>query len=211
MNSLMGAEAGTVPPGLCRIQVVDMENGWPVPLVELRTVHQQRYITDNAGVIAFDAPDLLGRLTWFDVIGHGYEVGKDGFGIRGIRVTPESGKTLKVEVNRTNIARRIGRLTGAGLYAESQRLGQMLDWQEQGIVGCDSVQNAVHNGRMFWAWGDTAIPGYPLGVFDMSSATTPVQPLDRFDPPLSCALIISAITRGRCGAWPRCRGAGPPG
>lgn len=209
MNTLPGAGTEVAPPGLCRIQVVDRENGWPVPLVELRTVNQQRYVTDNAGVIAFDAPDLMGWLTWFDVIGHGYEVGKDGFGMRGVRVTPEAGKTLKVEVTRTNIARRIGRLTGAGLYAESQRLGEMQDWQEQGIVGCDSVQNAVHNGRMFWAWGDTAIPGYPLGVFDMSSATTPVQPLERFEPPLKLRFDYFRDDKGAVRGVARMPGSGP--
>ena len=56
-------------------------SGWPVPLVELRTTHQVRFVTDNAGVIAFDLPELMGRECWFDVIGHGYEVPPDGFGI----------------------------------------------------------------------------------------------------------------------------------
>ena len=42
--------------------------------------------------------------------------------IRGVRLTPEPGKTLRVEVDRTIIARRLGRLTGGGLFAESQKL-----------------------------------------------------------------------------------------
>ncbi|HEV7866587.1 MAG TPA: hypothetical protein VGO90_02825, partial [Chthoniobacteraceae bacterium] len=143
-----------------------------------------RFVTDNAGVIACDLPELMGRETWFSVIGHGYEVPKDGFGMRGVRLTPKPGATLKVEVDRTNIARRLGRLTGAGIFAESQKVNQELTWQESGVFGCDSVQNAVHRGQMFWAWGDTTLPQYPLGVFDMTSATTPVQPLASFEPPL---------------------------
>src|SRR5205809_743867 len=99
----------------------------------------------------------MGRETWFDVIGHGYEYPKDGFGYRGVRLKPEPGKTLKVEVTRTIIARRLGRLTGAGLFAESQKLGQFLELPESGVLGCDSVQNAVHNGKMFWAFGDTTL------------------------------------------------------
>jgi hypothetical protein len=109
-------------------------SGWPVPLVELRTTHQVRSVSDNAGLIAFDAPDLMGRETWFDVIGHGYEVARDGFGQRGVRLKPEPGHTLRVEVTRTIIARRIGRLTGAGLFAESQKLGLERDWRESGVV-----------------------------------------------------------------------------
>ena len=172
----------------CRIEVVDRQNGWPVPLVELRTTHQQRFVTDNAGVIAFDSPELMGRETWFDVVGHGYEIPKDGFGYRGVRLKPEAGKTLKVEVTRTIIARRIGRLTGGGLFAESQKLGGALDWKESGVLGCDSVQNAVHRGKLFWLWGDTTLANYPLGIFHSSSATTAIQPLRSFEPPLRMTL-----------------------
>src|SRR6266481_3818442 len=85
----------------CRIEVVDKILGWPVPLIELRTTHNLRFITDNAGNIAFDAPELMGRETWFDIIGHGYEVPKDTYGSRGIRLVPQPGKTLKVEISRT--------------------------------------------------------------------------------------------------------------
>src|SRR5258708_28617689 len=40
------------------------------------------------------------------------------------------------------------RLTGAGIFSESQKLGKALDWREAGIFGCDSVQNAVHRGKL---------------------------------------------------------------
>jgi hypothetical protein len=175
---------GSHPAPPCRIEVIEKGTGWPVPMVELRTTHNVRFVTDNAGVIAFDLPELMGRETWFDVIGYGYERAKDGFGYRGVRLKPESGKTLQVEVNRTIIARRLGRLTGGGLFAESQKLGRELDWPESGILGCDSVQNAVHQGKLFWAWGDTTMPNYPLGIFDMTSATTAPRPLASFEPPV---------------------------
>jgi hypothetical protein len=100
----------------CRIVVVDKENGWPVTLVELRTTHKVRFVTDNAGVIAMDLPELMGREAWFEILGHGYGVPKDGFGNRGVRLKPEPGKTLKVEVNRTIVAKRLGRLTGGGIF-----------------------------------------------------------------------------------------------
>lgn len=176
------APAPSVEP--CRIEVVDKQNGWPVPLVLLRSTHQMVFITDNAGVIALDAPELMGREVWFDVVGHGYDVPKDGFGIRGVRLKPEPGRRLKVEVRRTNIAKRLGRLTGSGLFAESQKLGQEAGMRDNGVFGCDSVQNAVHRGKMFWAWGDTLVARYPLGVFDMTGATTPVMPLSSFEPPV---------------------------
>jgi len=168
----------------CRIEVVEKATGWPVPLVELRTTHNVRFVTDNAGVVAFDLPELMGVETWFDVIGHGYGVATDGFGMCGVRLKPMPGTKLRVEVNRTIIARRLGRLTGAGLFAESQKLGLEADWQESGEVGCDSVQNAVHRGKLFWVWGDTTLARYPLGIFNATSATTSIQPLVSFEPPL---------------------------
>src|SRR4051812_1494791 len=117
----------------CRIEVIEHGIGWPVPLVELRTTHSLRFVSDNNGVIACDAPELMGREVWFDVIGHGYEVKKDGFGLHGVRLMPQPGKTLKVEVDRKNIAKRLGRITGAGIFAESQKLGRELDWKESGV------------------------------------------------------------------------------
>ncbi len=179
---MLEAVASAVEP--CRIEVVETGTGWPVPLVELRTTHAVRLISDNAGVIACDLPELMDREVWFDVIGTGYERPKDGFGMRGVKLTPSPGKTLKVEVQRTIIARRLGRLTGAGLFAESQKLGRELDWRESGVVGCDSVQNTTHDGKLFWAWGDTLLPNYPLGIYNTTSATTAQQPLTSFEPPL---------------------------
>lgn len=174
--------------GIGRIEVIEKGSGWPVPLVELRTTHLESFVTDNAGVIAFDLPELMGRETWFEVIGHGYEVPKDGMGYRGVRLKPEPGKTLRIEVTRTIIAQRLGRLTGGGLFAESQKLGAELDWKESGVLGCDSVQNTIYRGKLFWFWGDTALANYPLGIFDCSSATSDVSPQTKLEPPLKFSL-----------------------
>jgi hypothetical protein len=206
LGTLVSAAAAPLP---CRIEVVEQGSGWPVPMVELRTNHQTRFVTDNAGVIAFDLPELMGRETWFDVIGHGYEVERDGFGYRGVRLTPQAGKTLRVEVRRTMPARRLGRLTGAGVFGESQKLGSHTDWPESGVLGCDSVQNTVHRGRMFWLWGDTTLAHYPLGIFHSSSATSAVQPVATFEPPLRLALEYFRDDAGRVREVARMPGDGP--
>lgn len=168
----------------CRVEVVEKGSGWPVPLVQLRTVNQSRFVTDNAGIIVLDQPELMGREVFFHVEGHGYEVPADRFGYRGVRLTPRLGKTLRVEVNRTIIAQRLGRLTGAGLFANTQRVDHKLDWLESGVVGSDSVQSAVYRGRHFWLWGDTSLVHYPLGIFHSSAATTAFSPLDSLEPPI---------------------------
>jgi len=209
LSCLLLAASSAFSAEPCRIEVVDNQNGWPVPLVQLRTTHSATFITDNAGVIALDTPDLMGREVWFNVLGHGYEVRKDGFGYRGVRLTLEPGKTLRVEVNRTIIAQRLGRSTGAGIFAESQKLGRELDWRESGVFGSDSVQNAVHRGKLFWAWGDTTLPHYPLGIFDMSSATTPIQPLISFEPPLRLKLDYFRDDTGKPRGVAKMPGSGP--
>jgi hypothetical protein len=193
----------------CRIEVVDSQNGWPVPLVELRTNHQLRFVTDNAGVIAFDAPELMGVETWFTIEGHGYGVQADGFGQRGIRLVPEPGKTLTVKVNRELPAKRLGRLTGGGLFAESQKLGEHTDWRESGILGCDSVQLAEHEGKLFWGWGDTSLPQYPLGLFHMLGATTDLKPLTSFEPPLKLSYDYFRNSEGKPRSVAQMPGPGP--
>ena len=167
------AEPSRIQP--CRIQIVDGESKWPVPLVELRTTDQRRWVSDNAGVIAFDCAEAMGQETWFQVRGHGYGVPADGFGYEGMKLIPTAGGTLTISVQRRILARRIGRMTGAGQFGESRKLGDRCPPEiAPHLIGCDSVQNAVHKDRLFWFWGDTTIRKYPLGIFHASGAQTPI-------------------------------------
>ncbi|QDV22420.1 hypothetical protein [Aureliella helgolandensis] len=192
-----------------RIQVVDEDSGWPVPLVELKTTNELRFISDNAGVIAIDAPSLMGHEVWFTVVGHGYGVPPDAFGYRGIRLTPLPGESVQVPVTRFSLAKRIGRLTGSGLFEESQKLGEEADWIDAPLAGCDSVQTAMHRGKLFWAWGDTKFANYPLGVFDMISATTDSKPLDSQQPPLHPRFNYFTSSKGKPRAVADMPGNGP--
>lgn len=194
----------------CKIEVVEKGTTRPVPLVELTTVHNVRFVSDNAGVIAFDLPELMGHETWFRVSGHGYGVPKDGFGAHGVRLTPKPGATLRVEVNRNIIATRIGRITGAGLFAESQKTGGAADAPpESGVLGCDSVLNAVHRGRLYWFWGDTNLARYWLGIFDSTGATSDPHPLASFEPPLRLKLDYFTNEKGAPRGVAKMPGRGP--
>src|SRR5205085_5912333 len=149
------------------------------------------------------------RETWFDIVGHGYEVPKDGVGMRGVRLKSEPGKTLKVAVNRTIVAKRIGRVTGNGLFAESQKAGREMEWRDSDVFGCDSVLNAVYRGKMFWAWGDTTLANYPLGIFDTLSGTTAIQPLQTFEPPLKLKFEYFTDAKGKLRGVAKMPGDGP--
>jgi hypothetical protein len=206
--SLSAAETAA-PSAPCRIQIVEKGTTIPVPLVELRTTHHARFVSDNAGVIAFDLPEFMGREVWFEIIGQGYEVPKDGFGNRGVRVTPEPGRRLTIEVERRIIARRVGRLTGGGLLAESQRCGEQRDGQESGIIGCDSVQCVAYQGRLHWLWGDSGVPQYPLGIFNSTGATSPLLTPADLTLPLRVPLAYFHDERGQPRAISPLSGPGP--
>ncbi|HZV35244.1 MAG TPA: hypothetical protein VFB72_11780 [Verrucomicrobiae bacterium] len=193
----------------CEIQVVDKENGWPVPLVKLRTVNNTEFVTDNAGIVAFDLPELMNREVWLDVRGDGYGVPTDGFGNSGVRLKMMPGGNQRIEVTRSMIARRLGRLTGSGIFGEVQKLGGEKDWRETGVLGCDSVQNAVYRGRLHWVWGDTALPNYPLGIFDGTSAVTATNPLSSFEPPARLRLDYFTDVKGAPRGIAKMPGPGP--
>jgi hypothetical protein len=142
-------------------------------------------------------------------VADGYERPKDGFGYRGVRWTPEPGESLTIKLARTSIAKRVGRLTGGGLLAESQKLGLERRLPETGVLGCDSVQNAIHRGKLFWVWGDTILADYPLGILHATGATTALEPLERFQPPLRLKLDYFGNAAGRPSALAEMPGAGP--
>jgi hypothetical protein len=160
------------------IRVLDAATGRGVPLVELETVNALKFVTDNAGRVAFCEPGLMEREIFFKVKSHGYEMAKDGFGYAGARITPRPGQAAVIKIARRNVAERLCRLTGEGLYRDSLLLGYPLPVPESPhpghVAGQDSVQAAVHRGRVFWLWGDTLRMAYPLGLFRTAGATTAV-------------------------------------
>ena len=160
------------------IQVVDEQTGRGVPLIELKTVNAIRYYTDSAGRIAFNEPGLMGREVFFRIRGHGYEYPADGFGYRGVRLTPKPGERAEIKIKRINIAERLYRLTGAGIYRDTVLLGHAAPLAQPvlnaNVVGQDSVVTAVYRDKLYWFWGDTSRAAYPLGNFQVTGATTPL-------------------------------------
>ncbi len=156
------------------IQVIDRQTGRGVPLVELRTTNSIRLFTDSNGIIAFLEPGLMDREVFFFVESHGYEAPKDGFGYRGVRLKTTPGKEALVKIDRLNIAERLYRVTGQGIYRDSVLLGRPVPLKNPvlngQVMGQDSVFTCLYRGRIFWMWGDTGKPSYPLGIFAMSGA-----------------------------------------
>ena len=168
-----------------RIQAVDEATGRGVPLVELRTVNGLRLLTDSAGLVAFDEPGMMGVETYFHVRSPGYSVPSDGFGFHGVALRPRAGGRATVRLRRENVAERLCRLTGGGIYRDSVLLGERTSLRSPvlngGVLGQDTAQAEVYKGRMMWFWGDTDRAGYPLGNFHTSGAvaTLPTGGPDR--------------------------------
>lgn len=169
-----------------RISVVDAETGRGVPLVELRTTNEIACWTDSAGNVAFYEPGLMGRPVFFHVRSHGYEFPADGFGYRGKALTPVPGGSAVLEVRRRNIAERLYRVTGQGIYRDTWLLGLPVPTREPlldgEVMGQDSVMSTVYRGKIYWFWGDTLRASYPLGHFGTSGATSELPGRGGLDP-----------------------------
>ena len=196
-----------------KIQVVDAETGRGVPLVELRTVNGIRYYSDSGGVVAFYEPGLMDRTVFFYVQSHGYEFPKDGFGFRGRALPVTEGGSAELKIKRINIAERLYRVTGAGVYRDSMLTGHAVPVREpilNGLVlGSDSVLNTVYQGKIYWFWGDTNRPGYPLGNFHVPGATSLLPEEGGLDPEVGVDLEYFLDKKGFAKQTARMPGEGP--
>jgi len=197
------------------IQVLDRQTGRGVPLVELRTTNSIRLFTDSNGIVAFLEPGLMDREVFFFVESHGYEVPADGFGYRGVRLRTTPGHEAIIKIDRLNIAERLYRVTGQGIYRDSVLLGRPVPLKNPvlngQVMGQDSVFTCLYRGRIFWMWGDTGKPSYPLGNFAMSGALSDLPPPRDMERGTVARLGVSRASRPRVprASGPRLEGETP--
>ncbi|WP_422930841.1 hypothetical protein [Singulisphaera sp. PoT] len=182
--ALMAGTPDESPNRYFAIEAIDEQTGRGVPMVELQTTAGARFYTDSNGLVAFFEPGLMGQRVYFGITAHGYEFPKDGFGSKGVALEVKPGESAKLKINRINIAERLYRITGQGIYRDSVLLGRktpiaspLLNAQ---VTGQDSVLAAVYQGRTYWFYGDTNRLSYSLGNFATSGATTPLP--EKIDP-----------------------------
>jgi len=168
------------------IEVIDGQSGRGVPLVELQTVNDIRYYTDSGGVIAFYEPGLMNRKVFFHIESHGYEVEADGFGYRGKRLLTSPGARARIKINRKNIAERLYRITGQGIYRDTVLAGGKAPLKKPvlngRVLGQDTVMATVYTDKVYWFWGDTNPESYPLGHFAVAGATSELPQNGGLDP-----------------------------
>ncbi len=197
---LAGGLASALPEAYFTIGVVDAETGRGVPLVELRLTNEARYITDSAGLVAFNEPGLMGHDVFLHISSHGYAFPADGFGYHGRAVHTTPGGSVQIKINRINIAERLYRITGQGIYRDSVLLGRDVPIREPvfngRVVGQDSVLNAIYQDRLYWFWGDTGRESYPLGHFRSAGATSLLPADGGLDPSVGVDLAYFVDDKG---------------
>jgi hypothetical protein len=169
-----------------KITVVDEQTKRGVPLVELRTINEIRYVTDSNGVVAFHEPGLMDQDVFFAVKSHGYEFPADGFGQRGKKLRTTPGGSATLAIRRLNIAERLYRITGGGIYADSILTGMPAPTSQPllnaTVLGQDSVHCYPYRGKLFWLWGDTSRPSYIFGNFKTTCALSDLPGNGGLDP-----------------------------
>lgn len=165
--------------GCFALRVVDKVGRRGVPLVEVN-VAGSSYVTDSQGLVAFCDPDQLGKSLAFGLKSHGYVP------LTTPPITATAGKEQAVDIERTNVAERLYRVTGGGIYRDSVVLGRETPLAHpvlEGLVhGQDTVAATRYQGKLFWIWGDTNRPAYALGNFRASGARSELPSAGGLDP-----------------------------
>jgi hypothetical protein len=214
LGGLLSLTAATASPAKpFKITVLDEQTNRGVPLVELQTVNALRYYTDSNGVVAFNEPGLMGQRVFFHVKSHGYEFAKDGFGFRGKALDVTEGGSAVLKLKRLNIAERLYRVTGGGIYADTIAVGDKPPIREPllngQVFGSDSVVNALYRGKLYWFWGDTNRPAYPLGNYQVPGATSLLPGQGGLDPDAGVDLTYFADEKGFAKQTAKMPGQGP--
>lgn len=169
-----------------KITVMDEDTQRGVPLVELRTTNEIRYYTDSNGIAAIDEPGLIGQSVFSHIKSHGYEYPADGFGFRGTALKLVPGGSAELKIKRLNIAERLYRITGQGIYRDSILVGKTPPLKNPTlagqVMGQDTVMGIPYRDKIYWFWGDTNRPSYPLGNFSGTGATSELSGKGGLDP-----------------------------
>ena len=195
-----GTQANPVPlpSQRFRIKVADAQTGRGVPLIEVKSPNAT-YVTDSGGLIAFHEAGLMGTTVHFDISGHGYAA-------TSANLTATAGGSGQINVTRVNVAERMYRVTGGGIYRDTVLMEEtapltnpVLNAQ---VFGQDSVLTAVYKNKIFWIWGDTNRPSHPLGLFRSPGAKSDLPGSGGLDP--SVGVNLNYFTDGSGFVAPMC-------
>ena len=127
-----------------------------------------------------------------------------------MRLRVVAGEEVTLRIKRLNIAERLYRVTGAGIYRDTVLVGDDPPIKQpllNGLVfGSDSVVNAIYKQKIYWFWGDTNRPCYPLGNFHVPGAISLLPSQGGLDP--NSGVDLDYFTDENGFAKPTCQIAG---
>jgi len=166
------------------IRIVDSQTGRGVPLVELRATNERVWYSDSNGVVAVSDVWLMGQSVFFSVRSDGYRFDQKVEDETGVILSVKPGGRAELRIVRENIAERLYRITGAGIYADSVAAGVPVPIRRPllngKVTGQDTVLAIPYRGRIYWFWGDTS--GLATANFNASGATSGLQGSGGLDP-----------------------------
>ena len=174
------------------VEIVDDQTNRGVPLVELRSSSNVCYFTDSAGIAAIDEPGWVNQKVFFFITSFGYEFPADGFGEHGAAVEIKPGGAITLKIKRLNIAQRLYRITGDGIYRDTVLAGRKPPIEQPLLnaqtTGSDSVESAIYKGKIHFFWGDTGKLSYALGNFQTTGAIADLPGSGGLDPSIGINL-----------------------
>jgi hypothetical protein len=177
---LVALPAGALFADHYTIRVIDSETGRGVPLVELTPQNGTTVVTDSNGIAAFNQSGSMNQDISFGFRSYGYSD-------LGQTLHPTNGGSVQVTIDRNNLAERLYRVTGAGIYQDSVAVGASVPISQPllnaNVKGQDSVQTAIYKGQIYWFWGDTLYQnGGGLGDFRTAGARSQLPSQGGLDP-----------------------------
>ncbi len=182
------SDSDVLPPELdyFNIRVVDKATGRGVPLVQLRTTNSTVYYTDSNGNIAYYEPGLMDNDVFFYISAHGYQFNENTFGIVGKTLKAVPGGEYVLEVERINIAERLYRVTGQGIYSDTVDLGLEAPIDNpvinSEVMAQDAAYAVEYKGSIFWIFNDTLITDDSGDSFRITGATSKLPSDGGLDP-----------------------------
>jgi hypothetical protein len=178
-----------------QMRVVDEQTGRGVPLVEFRTTNAISCWTDSNGIVAWNEPGLIDREVYFTIKSPGYTFPGGGRTLKVAR-----GGRVELKIKRLNVAERLYRVTGQGIYRDSLLTGYAVPIRAPAlngmVMGQDTVRAAIYHGKLFWLWGDTNRPNGPFGNFNTTAATSELPGRGGLDPNLGVDLSYFTGSEG---------------
>src|SRR5262249_28394817 len=139
-----------------------------------------------------------------------------GYAPMTVTLVAASGGRATIRISRLNVAERLYRVMGGGIYRDTLLLGEPAPIAAPGldsrVFGQDSAQAVVYKGQVFWLWGDTTRPEFPLGSFRAAGAVSDLPARGGLSPDVGVNLKYFGDGNGFVA--PMCPGANfpnPPG